>query len=99
MNRQVLGIDIGGTNTALGIVNARGEILATGNISTRGHRDFETFSRALLAETRRICAEAGLDMPSAIGVGAPSGNIQNGMIERTANLEWPTPLPAAKILS
>lgn len=99
MNRHVLGIDIGGTNSALGIVNARGEILATGNISTRGHRDFTTFTRALLDETRRICREASLDMPVAIGVGAPSGNIKNGMIERTANLEWPTPLPAAKIMS
>jgi glucokinase len=37
MQTLALGIDIGGTNTAYGIVNRRGEILTKGSLPTTGH--------------------------------------------------------------
>lgn len=37
----VVGIDIGGTNTVFGIVDARGSVLATSSIKTN-YRDWET---------------------------------------------------------
>ena len=39
----VLGIDIGGTNTVFGIVDARGNVLATGSIKTQKHHVFDDY--------------------------------------------------------
>ena len=35
MKPYVLGIDIGGTNTVFGLVDARGAVIASGSIKTR----------------------------------------------------------------
>lgn len=98
MSKTVLGIDLGGTNTVMGLVNARGEIIARGQVSTCGHADFQAFVDALLQETRRMCDYTGAPMPSAIGVGAPAANLRTGMIERNANLPWPTPIDVNSIM-
>ncbi len=98
MSKTVLGIDLGGTNTVLGLVNARGEILARGQVSTNGHADFNAFVDALLQETRNMCSYTGAPFPSAIGVGAPAANLRTGMIERNANLPWPTPIDVSGIM-
>ena len=39
----VLGIDIGGTNTVFGIVDARGVVLASSSIKTQKHADFDDY--------------------------------------------------------
>lgn len=98
MSKTVLGIDIGGTNSVLGIVNARGEILASGNVPTCGHADFEAYVEALRAETERMVAYTGCVAPSAIGVGAPAANLSTGMIEQNANLPWPAPIDVAGVM-
>nr|MBD5378099.1 ROK family protein [Bacteroides sp.] len=92
MSRTVLGIDLGGTNTVLALVNPRGEILAGGQVKTCGHHDFAAFVNELLRETRRMVADSGAPYPAAVGVGAPAANIMTGTIERTANLPWEPPI-------
>ena len=39
----VVGIDIGGTNTVFGIVDARGTVLASSSIKTRKHADINDY--------------------------------------------------------
>ena len=39
----VIGIDMGGTNTVFGIVDARGVVLASDSIKTRKHSKFEDY--------------------------------------------------------
>ena len=41
MKPYVLGIDIGGTNTVFGIVDARGNVIASGSIKTGKHANFD----------------------------------------------------------
>ena len=44
MNKPyVLGIDIGGTNTVYGIVDARGTVIASGAIKTKKHEIFNDY--------------------------------------------------------
>ena len=43
MNKHAIGIDIGGTTTKFGIVNAAGEILAQSRIPTNKHEKVEDF--------------------------------------------------------
>ena len=39
----VVGIDIGGTNTVFGIVDARGTIIASGSIKTGAHEQVDNY--------------------------------------------------------
>ena len=44
----VVGIDIGGTNTVFGVVDARGTILYSGSIKTGKYADVNDYERNLL---------------------------------------------------
>ena len=50
----VIGIDMGGTNTVFGIVDARGVVLASDSIKTRKHSKFEDYIDELYTETMRL---------------------------------------------
>ena len=45
MKKLVFGIDIGGTNTAFGLVDENGEIFAESTISTRKYTHFDDYPR------------------------------------------------------
>lgn len=96
----VVGIDMGGTNTVFGIVDARGLVVASNSIKTRKHAKFEDYINELCTELNRLIADNNLvDRIYGIGVGAPNANYFTGMIEDGVNLPWPTPIPFAKMLS
>ena len=88
MNLSV-GIDIGGTNTAFGLVTDKGEILAQSSIKTCGHADFQAYADAVSAAIRQLLNK--IETPYkliGIGIGAANGNYFNGCIENAANLPW-----------
>ncbi|MDE6429569.1 MAG: ROK family protein, partial [Duncaniella sp.] len=101
MNKPyVLGIDIGGTNTVFGIVDARGVVLASSSIKTLKHTDFNAYLDELYTEVHRLLeANDAVDKILGIGIGAPNANYYTGMIEECVNLPWPMPLPLAKMVS
>lgn len=85
----VVGIDIGGTNTAYGIVDTRGNVVAGGSIKTPKHVEFKDYVEQLhLAVTRLIEQEGLVGQIAGIGVGAPNANFYTGRIESPANLFW-----------
>ncbi|MDE5981492.1 MAG: ROK family protein [Duncaniella sp.] len=96
----VIGIDIGGTNTVFGIVDARGAVIASSSIKTLKHPDVNDYIDELYTEvTRLLEANDAVDKIHGIGVGAPNANYYTGMIEKLVNIPWPTPLPMAQMLS
>ena len=96
----VVGIDMGGTNSVFGIVDARGLVVASNSIKTRKHAKFEDYINELCTELNRLITDNNLvDKIYGIGVGAPNANYFTGMIEDGVNLPWPTPIPFAKMLS
>lgn len=96
----VVGIDIGGTNTVFGIVDARGVVLASSSIKTRKHNMVEDYISELHAElTKLIEANDAVDKIHGIGIGAPNANYYTGTIEQGVNLPWPTPIPLAQLVS
>ena len=100
MKPYVLGIDIGGTNTVFGIVDARGIVIASGSIKTGKHNNIEDYLDELSTEASRLIeANEATDKIHGIGIGAPNANYFNGMIEDGVNLPWPTPIPLAKLVS
>lgn len=96
----VVGVDIGGTNTVMGIVDARGNMLRSGSIKTSVHNEIEDYIEELSNEIRKLCeAEGGLDKIHGIGVGAPNGNYFTGSIDFAPNLLWKGRIPLAHMLS
>ncbi len=97
---NVVGIDIGGTNTVFGIVDANGNVLASNSIKTQAYPELEDYIEALgngLLEL--ISKNGGADKINGIGVGAPNANYYTGNIEHAANLPWKGIVPFAKMLS
>ena len=96
----VVGIDIGGTNTVFGIVDARGTVLASSSIKTRKHSDINDYISELHAElTKLIEANEAEGKIAGIGIGAPNANYFTGIIADGVNLPWPTPIPLADLVS
>lgn len=91
MKPYVLGIDIGGTNTVFGIVDARGNVIASSSIKTQRHTDFYQYLEELhTAATKLIEAYDAADKIEGIGIGAPNANYYTGRIENAVNLPWPS---------
>ena len=99
MKPYVLGIDIGGTNTVFGIVDARGNVIASSSIKTQKHNNFDDDLDELHTEaTRLIEANDAVDKIQGIGIGAPNANYYTGCIDNAVNLPWPS-LPLAQLVS
>jgi len=95
----VLGIDIGGTNTEMGLVTADGEIVHRCSFSTRQFTTPETFIVELKQQLDAIIREhPGLSIVG-IGIGAPNGNYHKGTIEFAPNLVWRGIIPLAQMIS
>ena len=96
----VVGIDIGGTNTVFGIVDARGTIIASGSINTYKFNEVEDYVNELHTELFRLLEQNNAtDKIMGIGVGAPNGNYFNGTIEFAPNLPWRGVIPLAQMLT
>ncbi len=92
----VIGIDLGGTNTEVGLVDREGKIIAKKNIATQNYDLFSGWVEAVA----KVIRELGKAQPiKAIGIGAPNGNYFHGTIERAPNLPWLGVLPLADMLS
>lgn len=96
----VVGIDMGGTNTVFGIVDARGNVIASNSIKTGKHSDISDYIEELYQElTKLIESNDAVGKIHGIGVGAPNANYYKGTIEDAANLPWRGIIPFADILS
>ncbi|CAK7055675.1 ROK family protein [Parabacteroides sp. APC149_11_2_Y6] len=96
----VVGIDIGGTNSVFGVVDARGSILYSGSIKTGKYTDINEYVAELSKGLKQVIEQAGgPDKIKGIGVGAPNGNFFNGCIEFAPNLPWEGKIPLAQMIS
>lgn len=99
MKPYVIGIDMGGTNTVFGIVDARGVVIASSSIKTGKHANFNDYVDELYTEVERLIeANDAVGKIHGIGIGAPNANYYTGVIEDGVNLPWPTPIPLARTL-
>ncbi|MDE5705360.1 MULTISPECIES: ROK family protein [Muribaculum] len=99
MKPYVVGIDIGGTNTVFGIVDARGNVVASSSIKTGRHADIKDYVEELKTSLFNLLeANDATDKIAGIGVGAPNGNYFTGAIEMAPNLPWKGRIPLAELL-
>lgn len=92
-----LGIDIGGTNIAFGIIDKNGNCLADGSLPTTAYNTPQDFVLDLHKTVNKELSKLDVKL-IGIGVGAPNGNYFNGTIENAANLTWKGTIPMVELL-
>lgn len=89
-----LGVDIGGTNVAIGLCDSAGNIHFETNLSTR---NIET-PEGVVDLISNYIAELNINKHLiGIGVGAPNGNYLTGCIDFAPNLPWKGKIELAKL--
>lgn len=79
------GIDIGGTNTTLGIIDENGEVIETYQFSTKEYESPEAFVDDIGNTINQVKEKYKIE---GVGIGAPNGNYYTGCIEFAPNLPW-----------
>lgn len=89
MKEVAIGIDIGGTNSVIGIVDRAGTILLETSISTAAHATIGSYLAAVKEAIDGLIAKSAENLEvKGIGVGAPNANYHKGTIEDAPNLKW-----------
>ncbi len=98
--KYVIGVDIGGQTSKLGVVDARGNVLAQSTIRTDTHEDPNMYVSDLVDAIRKLADQVeGIGAIRGIGIGAPNGNYYRGTIEFAPNLKWKGVVPLADMVS
>ncbi len=95
-----IGVDLGGTNIAVGVVDEQYKIVGRGKVKTNAPRPAEEIFDDIAKAINLAVEDAGITMDevSAIGVGTPgSVNKESGLIEFSNNLEFDH-VPAKEML-
>lgn len=97
-----IGVDLGGTNTVFGIVDAQGNIVAQDSIKTQAYSTAEAFVEAGVACLQPLINQVGgIESIVGMGIGAPNANYYSGAIEIAPNIAWAhdTVVPLAQMFS
>ena len=98
MKEVTYGLDIGGTNSVIGIVDIEGHILAEDTVPTRKYPVVEDFVEACFSMMQKLEKSINENVKIVgIGIGAPNGNYYNGTIEHPPNLVWKGTIPMADL--
>jgi glucokinase len=98
MRELVAAIDIGGTNTEIGLVDRSGACLCRGAMVTTDFATPEEFVAAAHQIISRLVETASEEVAlRGIGIGAPNGNYYHGTIEHAPNLAWKGIVPLVEL--
>lgn len=99
MQKVVVGIDIGGTNTVFGLVDEAGNILAKDSISTLKFPAPTDLVTAVTVRLKMLLGTPSTYEVGGVGIGVPNGNFFTGCVEFAPNLNWFGEIPLAKMFS
>ena len=95
-----VGIDLGGTNIAVGVVNEDYKIISYTTVPTEARRPAEQVIATMAQAVNTALEQAGIRVEdcAGIGVGAPGTcDVKNGVVYRSYSMDW-TDLPLADML-
>ncbi|MDP1660321.1 MAG: ROK family protein [Phycisphaerales bacterium] len=99
--RPVIGIDLGGTNMQIGVVDAKGKVIGRAKKKTKAAEGFKAVVARMAEGVADACKDAGITVRgvSAIGIGAAGAvDPKTGVILQAPNLRW-TNAPLARTLA
>lgn len=102
MSKYAIGIDIGGTNTVIGVVNEEGKVVEHSSLPTPKDPDVSKYIDQLstVINSLALTLEANFDgaKVAGIGIGAPNANFYTGSIEEAPNLAFEGVVPLVALL-
>lgn len=93
-----IGVDLGGTNIAVGLVDDEGRIVATGSRPTKPERGYEAVAKDIAEIALELINRTNTDIKEikSMGIGVPGvADSEKGIVIRAVNLFW-TKVPLAK---
>lgn len=99
--RPVIGIDLGGTNMQIGVVDGEGAVIGRAKKKTRAAEGFKAVVGRMAEGVEEACKDAGVPMRTLAGIGigaAGAVDPKTGVVLQAPNLRW-TNAPLARILS
>ena len=96
---RVVGVDISLERTSIGIVDIRGEIIATDCFVTSEHPYIGDYLSVLCQHILNLVEEnGGYESIRSVGICSPSGNFRTSSIENAPNMPWKGVVPLAAML-
>lgn len=90
----VIGVDIGGTKTKIGLVNQNGECLEKTFFRTRDFPNLNDYLNKIKSTSDELINKMEKDVNVlGCGIGAPNASSKNGTIENASNLIWKDSVP------
>lgn len=86
-----IGIDLGGTNIAAGLVNEEGKIILKDSVPTLREREYNEIIKDMAMLSLKLIKDAGIDISEvkSIGIGAPgTPDNKNGILVYANNLKF-----------
>lgn len=83
-----IGIDIGGTNTDIGLVRNDGKIIDKVNLKTNEYYDANQYVKDMAEKINELLGRNNIVEIDGIGIGAPNGNTYTGSIDNAPNLNF-----------
>lgn len=96
---RVVGVDISLGRTSIGIVDIRGNIIATDCFVSSEHPYIGDFLSVLCEHILNLVEQnGGYETIRSVGICAPSGNYRTNSIENAPNMPWKGVIPLAAML-
>nr|WP_299339710.1 ROK family protein [Allomuricauda sp.] len=89
----VIGIDIGGTKTKIGLVNKEGECLEKTFFRTKEYPNLDHYLDQVQNVSNELLSKYNGSNVLGCGIGAPNASSKNGTIENASNLLWKGSVP------
>ncbi|MHB8963299.1 MAG: ROK family protein, partial [Saccharofermentanales bacterium] len=89
--KYLIGIDLGGTNIAAGLVDRGGNIIAKHSVPTQAKRHYSEIIADMASTALAACSKAGvsIDEVEGIGIGSPGTvDSRNGILIYTNNINF-----------
>lgn len=93
-----IGIDIGGTNTDIGIVNGTGTVISRTNIKTYQYSDPQLYVNDIVKSIQELTKDILPEKITGVGIGAPAANYYTGSIENATNLNMKGIIPLRSMI-
>ena len=85
-----VGVDIGGTNTKIGVVSKLGRVVAMSSFKTRSPREPHDFVKEIFSNIEKLLHANDIQLQNieGIGVGVPGVVDNKGVVVNATNLKW-----------
>ena len=94
-----IGVDIGGTNTDIGLVREDGKIITRSNIPTNKYFDIDVYLQDIVGHVKTMMKENEIETIDGIGICAPNGNTYNCTFSGATNLNFKGEFNVQEIVS